>query len=665
MCPVIGRAVTRSRVVLVHGSLGTCLPQATMQNVGIPSGVINSVASAGNSLFPSSTHPSVCTTSWQAFQHPNDLVPPLNPGYPRRTKYLIPFTPRLACVSSAAFTSGGMRFINVVTLEFEEFLGKPPDYAILSHTWGEDEVSYRNFQDEQKRNGMKGFRKIAFTCRQSVEDGLRYAWVDTCCIDKTSSAELTEAINSMFKWYQDARCCYVHLADVDDDVVPGRWDETIGSSRWFTRGWTLQELIAPRSLHFYTQSWNHIGTKEDFAMDLATTTGISHSILTAASDTTAACVGERMRWAARRQTTREEDMAYCLLGIFKVNMPLLYGEGGSRAFMRLQEHILKERDDHTIFAWRTDDPVNPDPLEPVADDTGVFAASPAFFARFEDIQPFYSFSSDDSQPAWTNKGISVTANMTQKPIRHRQRMVWVLELNCVSSKPGLAGDDCRWVTQIGIYVSRVGANKYMRAVTNELAWLPSLDSWWMQLSSRQLVFLQTSMQDFEYQAMTHYQHDLGPRAVIIKNLAPGILVHSIHPRKFEQWYKRNTDVLNPIYWAIDGVAIVFEVEGSTPLGVLLRWGTDGESVKDANDIRTADFYFGAFYFGAFRWEAIAPRLITEFNHRDFPLNDLVAMRETGSSLVYRTTGHPERTLMISLRPRVVLGLNTFVLTLEG
>lgn len=232
-------------------------------------------------------------------------------------------------------------------------------YAILSHTWGAEEISMQEFI--QARDGLteespiwekEGFRKIAKSVTVAADDGYKYVWIDTCCIDKTSSAELSEAINSMFRWYRDSSICYAYLADFlpfshHDQVATGLGQ--LSTSRWFTRGWTLQELIAPRNLRFYSQTWGVIGIKETLSFSISEVTGIPVEVIRT-GDPSSECIAHRMSWAVSRSTTRVEDMAYSLMGIFGINMPLLYGEG-SKAFMRLQEEIMRTSDDHTILAW--------------------------------------------------------------------------------------------------------------------------------------------------------------------------------------------------------------------------------------------------------------------------------------------------------------------------
>lgn len=257
-----------------------------------------------------------------------------------------------------------MWLINVQSRELECFNDERhlPDYAILSHTWTGSEMSMqefrKSFRDSRDWNydseRAQGSAKIEETCVQARAHGLRYVWVDTCCIDKTSSAELSEAINSMFRWYQRANICYVYLEDVDwrpGVVDPEDMKGEFARARWFTRGWTLQELIAPRDMVFYDQKWTEVGTKASLVTAISLITGIDLAVVAGIRSLGDICVAERMTWAAHRETSKVEDMAYSLFGIFDVNMPLLYGEG-AKAFVRLQEEILKEQDDMSIFAWQ-------------------------------------------------------------------------------------------------------------------------------------------------------------------------------------------------------------------------------------------------------------------------------------------------------------------------
>ncbi|KAH0550954.1 hypothetical protein GP486_007681, partial [Trichoglossum hirsutum] len=219
-----------------------------------------------------------------------------------------------------------------------EFVGKNiPCYAVLSHTWGSDDEEV-TFNDLVNGGGKSkaGYRKIHFCGKQAANDGLQFFWVDTCCIDKSSSAELSEAINSMFRWYQDAARCYVYLSDVSASTH--RWEMAFKKSRWFARGWTLQELIAPVLVEFFSVEGERLGDKKSLERTLHDITGIATQVLRG-SPLSYFSTDERMSWAAKRQTKREEDAAYSLLGIFNIHMPLIYGEGGQKALSRLLKEI--------------------------------------------------------------------------------------------------------------------------------------------------------------------------------------------------------------------------------------------------------------------------------------------------------------------------------------
>lgn len=249
-----------------------------------------------------------------------------------------------------------MRLLNVDSFEFEEFFyAKPPPYAILSHTWGSDseEVSYRDVREGRLRTPATRPDKITGCCQKAKEDGYKYVWVDTCCIDKTNSVELQEAINSMFRWYRDADICYAYLADVAPVSNTSAFNAAFAASRWFQRGWTLQELIAPHNLRFYNKGWTFVGNKGDLCDLVEEITGIPTNFLLGMAELHHASVAQRMSWAAKRITKRQEDMAYCLLGIFGIYMPMIYGEG-DKAFRRLQEHIMKDVGDDSILAWDLD-----------------------------------------------------------------------------------------------------------------------------------------------------------------------------------------------------------------------------------------------------------------------------------------------------------------------
>lgn len=252
-------------------------------------------------------------------------------------------------------------------------------------------------QELQSGEGIekKGYEKIKRCCEVAAADGFYYVWIDTCCIDKTSSAELSEAINSMYQWYQDAETCYAYLADVFLEMQPRDLTYAFERSRWFTRGWTLQELIAPSTIIFFDASWHDIGTKVSLLAKISDITGINIGALSNAN-LEHFSVAQRMSWASKRKTTRVEDAAYCLMGIFGINMPMLYGEG-LRAFVRLQEEIMRISDDHSIFAWAKVFGTRPRPW------AGLLAQSPFDFCESGKI--VRSMSSDTPPFTKTNKGI--------------------------------------------------------------------------------------------------------------------------------------------------------------------------------------------------------------------------------------------------------------------
>ena len=254
-----------------------------------------------------------------------------------------------------------MRLLNTSTIQLHEFFGsKIPFYAILSHRWEESEISFKDVTKSRNLDAP-GWAKVRASCALAKSRGKQWIWIDTCCIDRRSSAELSEAINSMFAWYKNSIECYAYLVDVLAEAGSEAFKKAFRSSEWFLRGWTLQELIAPKDVLFFNQAWTMIGTRYSLGQEISSITGIE-------ADTwdpwkwriSYLSIARRMSWASRRVCTREEDMAYCLLGIFEINMPLLYGEGGSRAFRRLQLEILKTSDDESIFAWYSVRPLSSD-----------------------------------------------------------------------------------------------------------------------------------------------------------------------------------------------------------------------------------------------------------------------------------------------------------------
>ncbi|EIW58356.1 HET-domain-containing protein, partial [Trametes versicolor FP-101664 SS1] len=246
------------------------------------------------------------------------------------------------------------RFLNTLTGEFEWYNDpRKVIYAILSHTWrSSEDGGEQSFGDVQNIQSTvaEGVRKQQGICTVARKAGFRLIWSDACCIDKTSSAELSEAINSMYEWYRLSDMCYVYLEDVPDDDVPTDSTSYFCISRWHDRGWTLQELIAPERVEFLTRTWHFLGTKIGLASTLENITGVNFDILTGRAPVDSVSVARRMSWAAERETTRIEDRAYSLMGLFGVHMSPIYGEGNN-AFLRLQEEIIRKVPDQSIFAW--------------------------------------------------------------------------------------------------------------------------------------------------------------------------------------------------------------------------------------------------------------------------------------------------------------------------
>jgi hypothetical protein len=273
-----------------------------------------------------------------------------------------------------------MRLLNVDNLELESFDSRPPRYAILSHTWGaeKDEVKFKDVPgvrsevQELLYRGLdgslvNGVSKIAGSCIQAkaAQPALRYIWIDTCCIDKSSTPEVSESIRSMFDFYTESEVCFVHLADVTSTLSDHDIRSQIQRSRWFTRGWTLQELLAPRKLLFFNRDWRAIGDQHTLAQDIQAASKVSRQHL---SDFRGASVATKMSWASRRQTSKVEDRAYSLFGVFGVSMFIDYGER-EKAFQRLQRTILENFRDESIFAWTSGQP-----------SSGLLAPTPECFA---------------------------------------------------------------------------------------------------------------------------------------------------------------------------------------------------------------------------------------------------------------------------------------------
>jgi hypothetical protein len=283
-----------------------------------------------------------------------------------------------------------MRCLNTTSYELQfgdhEYF-KSRGYAILSHRWVGAEITFDQIQTysyELRKAGEKQvssfqLSKVRGACATARQLGFAWLWIDNCCINKASATEESESINSMFKWYRDAQVCITYLSDVRLDAPPGppNYEATISfsksenvhamrdekevpgifksingqSSEWFSRGWTLQELLAPREMRFYDSTWNYMGTKTSLAHEIERVTGIEVQYLTGARHFRKACIATKMSWQAGRNTARIEDIAYSMLGLFNIMMIPQYGEG-QRAFMRLQHEVQSMQPDESLFAWK-------------------------------------------------------------------------------------------------------------------------------------------------------------------------------------------------------------------------------------------------------------------------------------------------------------------------
>jgi hypothetical protein len=220
-----------------------------------------------------------------------------------------------------------------------------------------------------------GFVKLVMFCKAALQNQCHFVWLDTGCINKQSSAELEESIRSMFSWYRNSRICVVHLAET---IAP----HSMAEEPWFTRGWTLQELLAPKAIKFFSKSWSCLTRKPN---DKISDSELGRPLWKIISDITQIpvdqllnfepginSVRERMVWVSKRETTRVEDMAYCLIGIFNVPLSIAYGEG-SMAFHRLQVELVQRSHDRGLFVWNG-------PNSSQSQLSSMFAARPAAFA---------------------------------------------------------------------------------------------------------------------------------------------------------------------------------------------------------------------------------------------------------------------------------------------
>ncbi|KAH8587457.1 heterokaryon incompatibility protein-domain-containing protein [Bisporella sp. PMI_857] len=339
----------------------------------------------------------------------------------------------------------------------QEFVGDTiPSYAILSHRWEQEEVLFQDVMDlgadHTTPMSKLGWTKLVNFCERAARDGYHWAWMDTCCIDKSSSAELSEAINSMFNYYRRAGMCYAFLTDIPSGNLSAlplntSSESILGASKWFTRGWTLQELLAPQEVTFFDCEWGEIGTRSSLETVISAVTGI-HDL---EAFENASCA-QKFSWASRRETTRLEDRAYSLLGLFGVSLSPIYGEG-CNAFRRLQLEILRDSDDESIFAWTDSENMT----------GGLLAHSPTAFQYAGNIRQL-EFDTDKPPYSMTNKGLFMRTSYTY-PINDPETHVQptpkclLMPLQCSSSGTNLP--HC-------IYVRQMNGNQYARIAAGSL-----------------------------------------------------------------------------------------------------------------------------------------------------------------------------------------------------
>lgn len=317
-----------------------------------------------------------------------------------------------------------MRLFNTSDFEQRQLheIGGDAEYAIFSHRWLDGiEMTLKDYSPERLLRGEQSpaLNKIRGACRATKNRDIRWIWIDNVCIDKSSQTEERESIISMFNWYRRAKLCIVHLADTQRSVWAAvEKDGKRIPSEWFSRGWTLQELLAPSEMWFYDRDWQPFGSKRDLARYIADASGIEVVYLNGEKDFRKASIATRLSWQAPRRTKREEDMSYSLLGVLDVSLDSRYGEGGSQAFMRLQEELIRNQkvSDESLFAWTMPAEGLPqhDRIGWQKEEWGLLAPSPQCFMNSGDIITEQQFR---GRP---NNGIAKTGDGVVFPITYRE-----------------------------------------------------------------------------------------------------------------------------------------------------------------------------------------------------------------------------------------------------
>ncbi|KAF5343557.1 hypothetical protein D9758_012966 [Tetrapyrgos nigripes] len=353
-------------------------------------------------------------------------------------------------------TSSVMRLLNTKDFTVKQFFTDTPRYAILSHTWEQEEVTFQDIQNLDIAQSKAGWRKVFHACLRARRYHFDWIWIDSCCINKESSAKLSEALNSMYQYYEDAAMCYVYLSDVSGEYHPENEKSNFRDSRWFRRGWTLQELLAPEYVVFLDKGWKRIGTRWSLRDVVSVVTGIPVDVFEGRIIDEYS-VAQRMSWAAFRETTRPEDQAYCLLGIFGVSMSPIYGEGGVKAFMRLQQEIIRISDDHSIFAWVAA------PASARKDKTrGLLARSPYEFRMSGDVQASnVELISNKSSYSFNNNGLHIHLPLHSIPSssKHFGEPIFLAHLLCQST---------RGSSHLTVYLQKTSGHQYIRCYADKV-----------------------------------------------------------------------------------------------------------------------------------------------------------------------------------------------------
>ncbi|KAI9164067.1 Vegetative incompatibility protein [Paramyrothecium foliicola] len=357
-----------------------------------------------------------------------------------------------------------MKFLHTTSLQPVSWLDRPPsEYAIFSyHYWNAQSTRPSIITNSNRTPALAGTengdldsdkaqfdKNVAQACDQARIRNIDYIWIYALCVNAVSSADINEAVVGSFRLIWDAALCIVHLSDLTPLPEGGEakslegLDTEISRCRWFTRGWTLQELVAARSVEFFDSGWNHRFSKNPLSArplleEVSRISNVDASVLAQRETLFLTSLGRRIWWAARRETSRPEDVAYCLVGICGIQGQLTprYGEGGHSAFLRLQEKILKSTNDLSILAWakkpmhdQASDAKHKDMSQQKLLMSGVFAESPEDFHNFGCISKESAPFTSNSELTFNSRGLSVQGWLQISNGQSGQKRVEALVLN--------------------------------------------------------------------------------------------------------------------------------------------------------------------------------------------------------------------------------------------